>query len=162
MPMDNLSFLVLATLYSKNTAVSRYEILKETNLLVSIVEQPYSPGTIYHSIKKLSSKRLIEINQENMIKINQTGKDQALETLLHAPIPSNFVNLFYFVASLELINDVPTVNSAKKRVLLNMIDFNHNTTLTNSPKLEKNSKALIFFRKKLSECLLQLVHNIGE
>lgn len=131
-------------------------------MLVSIIEHPYSPGAIYHSIKKLNLKKMIETNHENMIIINQTGREQVTEVLLHAPIPSNFVNLFYLAASLDLVNDNSMAGIVKKRLQLSMIDFNQNNSTINSPNFEKKSKALVFFRKKISESLLQIVHNIGE
>jgi len=157
--MPPLHQLILTVLASSNAPISRYEIMQRVNEIVSIVEPPYSPGSIYHAAKLLGDKNWIKIDHD-YVSLMQTGHQELNKALL-APLPDlSIVTILYRALCIGHSQDAEVRSKGKKLLQIEMINVNQ--FIEKSTNLSDNSKlALNTCRKELSVALQRILLNIG-
>jgi len=162
-PIDRLHILLLSALDGQKEPVTRYEAMNIVNKAASQIDKPYSPGAVYHAIKRLGAEKMINFNQE-MISISPEGA-QALEShLLHTPIPESTAALLYIVFSTCLLTNKTLQKKSLSRLQVELIKFNqyNESASVFDSKLSALNLATNICRKHISVALKKIVLDLGD
>jgi hypothetical protein len=157
--MPPLHQLILSVLDSCSTPISRYEIMLRVNKIVSIVEPPYSPGSIYHAAKLLQAAEMTEINHD-YVSLMPEGRKKLAMTLL-APLPDlSATTLLYRALCVGRNPDAEIRAKVKKLLQIEMININQMheayANIQDADLLSLNS-----CRKEIGNAVQRIVLNIG-
>ena len=123
---SNLQLTALACLSrSPEERKTQYELMIEINQVAELVDTPYSPGTIYPSLKTLSKGKMININQEGCL-IENLGYQLLENTLLTQPLPASLIGNLHRLLLANILPDKAIKAAVVKRVDIELIKFNHN------------------------------------
>ncbi len=153
--LDNLQLLLLAILRGKKHPISRYEAMATLNHVTSRIDRPYSPGAVYHCIKNLAGRELINFNHKS-IQISPTGGAALSDRLTQAPLSESVLTMIYEALALQLSGDPGLKNSGIRRLKVEMIKFNQRPE---SRHLEGPEAGQL--DKALNSCHLEIVKGLN-
>lgn len=123
---SNLQLTALACLSrSPKQRKTQYELMIDINHITELIDAPYSPGTIYPSLKALSQTKMININQGGCL-IESAGYELLENALLTQPLPTSLIGNLHRLLLANILPDKAVKAAAVKRIDIELIKFNHN------------------------------------
>jgi hypothetical protein len=153
--LDNLPLLTLSTLKGQESPISRYEVMSIVNEVARQIDRPYSPGAVYHCIKQLSDKKMIDFNQD-LVELSPAGDSALAAALTLAPAPSSLAKILCRILSLQLVRNPDLKREGYRRLSIEMIK-NNQTNREDSQFLSDHKLATNICQRELSLALTKII-----
>lgn len=159
--LTTLQLITLANLSkSQGERKTPYEIMTEVNQVFSAIDTPYSPGAFYPALKRLSDKKMININQSGCL-IEHLGITSIETDLLHHPLPGSFLGILYKLMAANIQASQELQNKAIHRIEIELIKFDHNSARYDSNNGATKSM-LKMTRQQIAICLRRISSELGD
>jgi len=112
---------------------SRYEIMININRLFTQLDKAYSPGALYHEVKKQEELKLIIINHDN-VSATALAREWLVRQFTHSPLPGSILGKATFLAATTLLLDPNLRQIAIKRLEIDMINYSQ-IARSNAPEI---------------------------
>lgn len=127
-PMHTLRLLALSNLQQQPTQnLTRYDLMTKINHAYSLLDSPYSPGAVYHEIKKLSSEKLIKIDPSGA-QILPAGLQAFHTEITQGVLPKALTPLLARCFAIHSVAEARIREIGLKRLSIELINNNHIST----------------------------------
>lgn len=139
---------------------TRYQLMTIINQVIEVLDAPYSPGAVYHEIKKLQLEKLIDFNHNFRLTI--LGEQLLHTELTQTPPPEGLVPLLVRCHVISILTNTNVKETSAKKLVVKMIEHNH-IKRKNDSLPSDNISSLNIWRHNISEQTRKLVlHFLAE